>query len=130
MISEKFNKYYDFTLLEYYRSTKPVFEDFKNGMFFGTRDGSWECLTYAVDKQMIACKYIDSSINAEFIGNLKLIDNLGRAGYAYVIDVSELLDYYLQEISIRIEKSKNAEKFPDLAFMSKHLVEMGHIIKK
>jgi hypothetical protein len=98
-------------------------------MFFGTRFGSWECLTYAVDRQMIACRYIDSSVNTEFIGNLKIIDNLGTAAYAYLNDISELLDYYLEQITVRIEKTSNAREFPDLAFVSKHLVEMRYIIK-
>ena len=38
LISKKFNKFYDLTLIEFY-----------NGKFFGTRFGSWEELTYAVN---------------------------------------------------------------------------------
>ena len=40
LISEKFNKYYDLTLIEYYKKTRPQLSDFIEGKFFGTRFGS------------------------------------------------------------------------------------------
>jgi hypothetical protein len=42
LISEKFNKYYDFTLIDFYKPQKPQLEDFVTGKCFGTRFGSWE----------------------------------------------------------------------------------------
>lgn len=129
LISEKFNKYYGFTLLEFYKEVKPTLPDFINGRFFGTRFGSWEDLTFAVDKRMMECKYVDNQSGIESRGCLKLISNLSKAVYSYVKSITELLDYYLDEIPIRIEKTFNAEKFPDIAFASKHLVEMINIIE-
>ena len=130
LISDKFNKHYDITLIEFYKSQQPHLNDFVDGRFFGTRFGSWEeVLTYAVDKRMLECKYIDNSQNVEKVGTLKLIESLEKASYAYCETLDELEDYYLKEIPIRIEKTKNAEKFPALAFVSKHLLEITRIIQ-
>lgn len=129
LISEKFNKYYDLTLIEYYKKAKPEIADFVEGKFFGTRFGSWEELTYAVNVRMIECKEIDNDINLEKIGTLNLTSAFGKDGYAYLEQAEQLLGYYLEQLPIRIEKSKNAEKFPDLAFVSKHLIDMKHIIE-
>jgi len=129
LISEKFNKYYDLTLIEYYKKTRPQLSDFIEGKFFGTRFGSWEELTYAVNVWMIECKEIDNDIKFEKIGTLKLTSTFRKDGYAYLERAEQLLIHYLEEFPIRIEKSKNAEKFPDLAFVSKHLIDMKHIIE-
>ncbi|MBO9200221.1 MULTISPECIES: hypothetical protein [Niastella] len=129
LISRKFNKYYDLTLLEYYKDTKPGLDDFENGKLFGTRFGSWKNLTYAVNVRMISCKYIDENINIELVGSMMLIPTVELDGYSYLNNADELLEYYLEELPIRIEKSKNAEKFPDLAFVSKHLIDTKHIIE-
>ncbi len=126
-ISEKFNAFYDLTLIEFYNADKPQLNDFIDGKFFGTRFGSWEDLTYAVDKKMIKCKYLDTSPDIEKVGSIKLDPKVAKASYAYIDTIHELHDYYLEQLPIRIEKSKNAEKFPDLAFVSKHLVNMKHI---
>ena len=129
LISNKFNKYYDLTLIEFYEQQKPSLTDFANGKFFGTRFGSWTELTYAVNVRMIECKYIDNSTDIEKIGEVKLTNSFVKDGYAYLDNTEQLLKYYLEELPIRIEKSKNAEKFPDLAFVSKHLVDFGHIVE-
>ena len=129
LISRKFNKFYDLTLLEYYCDKKPELDDFKKGKFFGTRFGSWEDLTYAVNVRMINCKYIDNNLNIEKVGSVNLIPTIRPDGYAYFDNTDELLEYYLEKLPIRIEKSKNAEKFPDLAFVSKHLIDTKHIIE-
>jgi hypothetical protein len=126
-VSKKFNKYYDLTLLEFYKKSKPTLKDFMDGKFFGTRFGSWEDLTYAVNVRMISCKYIDNNMNIEKIGTINLTSTFKYDGYAYFDNTDELLQYYLEELPIRIEKSKNAEKFPDLAFVSQHLVDIKHI---
>ena len=103
--------------------------DFTNGKFFGTRFGSWEELTYAVNVRMIACKYVDNSAEIEKVGSVQLISNFTKDGYAYLNDIKQLKEYYLEALPIRIEKSKNAEKFPDLAFVSKHLIDFKHIVE-
>ena len=130
LVSDKFNKYYDFTLLEYYKPDKPSSTDFIDGRVFGTRMGSWGELTFAVDKRMIECKYVDNNLNIETIGHLELISPLQLASYSYIKDINELRTYYLEELPVRIEKTNNAERFPDIAFASKHLVEIRHILKE
>jgi len=128
LISRKFNKFYDLTLIEYYSNKKPELDDFKKGKFFGTRFGSWENLTYAVNVRMINCKFIDNNLNIEKVGSVNLISTITKDGYAYFDTLEELLEYYLEELPVRIEKSKNAEKFPDLSFVSKHLIDMKNIV--
>ena len=78
---------------------------------------------------MIECKEIDNDIKLEKIGTLQLTSTFRKGGYAYLERAEQLLIHYLEELPIRIEKSKNAEKFPDLAFVSKHLIDMKHIIE-
>jgi hypothetical protein len=128
LISAKFNKYYDLTLIEFYKNRKPILKDFLDGKFYGTRFGSYEDLIYAVNVRMISCKYIDNTLEIEKVGSINLSKTLTNDGYAYLNDTSELLKYYLEELPIRIEKSKNAEKFPNLAFVGKHLIDMIHIL--
>jgi len=129
LITEKFNNYYDFTLLEYYKEEKPTIKNFEIGRVFGTRFGSWEELEYAVDKRMLECTYVDQNIDIEFVCSLDLINNIGKASYSYVKNIEELEEYYLKEIPIRIEKTINAEKFPSLAFVGRHLIEIKVLIK-
>jgi hypothetical protein len=129
LMTGKFNTYYNFTFMDFYKNENPIVEDFINGQFFGTRFGSWEDLTYAVDQIMIKCNYIDNNTDIEKVGSLILISNFISAGYAYLNDIEEFFDYYKTELPIRIEKSKNAEKFPEIAFVGRHLIEMKKIIK-
>ncbi|WP_419700359.1 hypothetical protein [Mucilaginibacter sp. NFX135] len=72
-ISERFNNYYDLTLIEYYEDHKPELYHFIDGRFWGTRSGSWELLAYAVDKKMALCSYIDNHEGIEVVGKLPLI---------------------------------------------------------
>ncbi len=114
-ISEKFNKFYDLTLIEYYKNKKPTLSDVVNGRFWGTLfESSSFSLIYGVDKKMAKCKYIDENANIEIIGSISLIDNLSRASYSYIDEISELLDYYINQIAVRIEKTKNAKNFQRL----------------
>ncbi|MES1217105.1 MAG: hypothetical protein ABUT20_16445 [Bacteroidota bacterium] len=129
LISNKFNKYYDLTLIDFYESHKSCLTDFINGKFFGTRFGSWDELTYAVNVRMIECKYVDNCVKIEKVASVKLTSNFIEDGYAYLDDIEQLKKHYLEELPIRIEKSKNAQKFPDLAFASKHLVDFKHIVE-
>jgi hypothetical protein len=130
LMTGKFNAYYNFTFMDFLKDKKPGMDDFINGQFFGTRFGSWEDLTYAVDQRMINCKYVDSINDIEKVGNLTLTSKLFSAGYAYLNDIDEMHKYYCEEMPIRIEKTKNAEKFPEIAFVSKHLIEMKNIIEE
>lgn len=129
LITGKFNAYYNLTFLDFQINKRPEIQDFIIGQFFGTRFGSWEELTYAVDQIMIKCNYIDKNTDIELIGSLDLISNFISAGYAYLNDIDQISDYYKDEMPVRIENSKNAEKFPEIAFVSKHLIEMKKIIK-
>jgi hypothetical protein len=129
LMTGKFKAYYNFTFIYFFKATKPEIYDFTSGQFFGTRFGSWEELTYAVDQRMIKCNYVDNNLNIEKVGSIKLISNFISAGYAYLNTIEEMLDYYLNEMPVRIEKSRNAEKFPEIAFVSKHLIDLGNIIE-
>jgi hypothetical protein len=129
LMTGKFNAYYNLTFMDFCKHSKPEMRDYESGKFFGTRFGSWEDLTYAVDQRMIKCNYIDKNLDIEKIGSLDLISNFTSAGYAYLDDIEQIFEYYKTELPIRIEKSKNAEKFPEIAFVSKHLIELKRIIK-
>ena len=128
LITDKFNKYYDFTLLQYHKSENPDVNIFNNGKFLGTRFGSWEEIEYAVDKRMIECKYVDNNNNINLVCTLKLIDNIVKASYAYVNTINDLEEFYLSEIPIRIEKTNNADMYPELAFVGRHLVDISCLI--
>ncbi|SKC08410.1 hypothetical protein SAMN05660841_04123 [Sphingobacterium nematocida] len=129
LISNKFNKYYDITLIDFYEKHKPTLDELRLKRFYGTKIGSWEDVTYAVNVRMITCKYIDEQINIEKVGEIEMIDDYTKDGYAYLDNLEELEKFYLEELPIRIQKTINAEKFTDLAFVSKHLIDMKHIEK-
>jgi hypothetical protein len=129
IMTGKFNKYYNLTFIEYCKEEKPSIVDFLNGNFFGTRFGSWEDLKFAVDQKMVECKYVDTNAQIEIIDNLLLVSDFISAGYSYSDSIEELYQYYSDQIPIRILKSANAEKFPDLAFVGKHLVDIKAIIE-
>ncbi len=130
LMTEKFNAYYNFTFMDFLKNSEPVIDDFINGHFFGTRFGSWEDLTYAVDQQMISCKYVDSNSNIEKVGTISLISSFVSAGYAYLNNIEEMGNYYYEEMPVRTEKTRNAEQFPEIAFVSKHLIQMKNIIEE
>jgi hypothetical protein len=129
IVTEKFNAYYDLTLIEFFRDASPMIEDFKNGRFFGTRFGSTENIEYAADRCMVKCKYVDTNTDFLLAGSLSLEAHLLKASYHYHGTIIDLINYYTQELPIRIEKSKNAQKFPDLGFVSKHLIDVRAIIQ-
>ena len=129
IMTGKFNAYYNLTLMDFQIDIKPELSDFSSGRFFGTRFGSWEDLTYAVDQRMVKCKYIDYSLDVVAIGNLKLISNFIPAAYAYLNNIDEITQYYIEELPVRIEKSMNAERYPEIAFVSKHLIDLKMIIE-
>ena len=127
IMTGKFNKYYNLTFMDFMTKTKPTIGDFINGRLFGTRFGSWEELQYGVDQRMVQCKYVDNELKIEKIGVIDLIPDFVSAGYAYLDNIAEIFNYYDQEINVRIEKSKDAEKFPAIAFVGRHLIETKKI---
>lgn len=126
----KFNKYYNLTFMDFSVKTKPTFDNFINGRLFGTRYGTWEELLYGVDQRMVECNYVDNEPRIEKIGTINLITNFVSAGYAYLNNIDEIFAYYSQEIDVRIEKSKDAEKFPAIAFVGRHLLETEKVTSR
>jgi hypothetical protein len=63
-------------------------------------------------------------------GNFSLLDDLIRSEYSYANNIADLLAFYLDELPVRIEKTANAAKFPEIGFVSKHLIKFGNILKK
>ncbi len=126
LMTGKFNKYYNLTLMDFCKHSKPEMSDFKSGHFFGTRFGSREDLIYAVDQLMIKCTYVDQNSDIDMIGSLNFSSFIS-AGYMYLNDIEQIFECFKKELPIRIEKNKNAEKFPELAFVGKHLIELEKI---
>jgi hypothetical protein len=116
IMTGKFNKYYNLTFIEFNEAHRPTLNDFIQGRFFGTRFGSIKNTLYGVDQRMIECKFIDNNQDVELVQNLELIPNFVSAGYAYLKDIDEMLEYYLEELPARIEKSKLPEKAPEFGF--------------
>jgi hypothetical protein len=127
LMTGKFNKYYNFTFMDFLMDTKPELKDFESAQFFGTRIGSWEDLTYAFEQQMVLCKDTDENENIEKAGAVSLIPKYTSVGYSYLENIDEMYKYYLQELPVRIEKTKNAERFPAIAFASRHLIFMEKV---
>jgi len=130
LMTGKFNKYYNLTFMDFNHKIKPTIDNFVNGRLFGTRFGSWEDLSYGVDQRMIECKYVDNEPGIEKVGTLDLIPNFVSAGYAYLNNTDDIFEYWQQEIAVRIEKSKDAERFPAIAFVGRHLLETEKVTNK
>lgn len=61
-ISEKFNKFYDFTLIEFLKEIKPTIDDFLNGRFFGSYHMSInESIYPGIEKHMLPCLDVDAN---------------------------------------------------------------------
>jgi hypothetical protein len=127
-ISLKFNKYYDVVLMHYHSEEPPNIHNFVNGRFFGTRFGSIEETSYAVAGQMMECAYADNAREIEKVGNVLLIGNIGNAEQSYSDTIAGLLAYYSEELPVRMEKTSNAEKCPEIGFVSRHLIGFKNII--
>ena len=129
LITGIYKSYYDITLVEYHKRKGPEKDDFVKSRFFGTRFGSLERITYAVDKCMVNKKYVDKTEDIELVSNLNIYPRIQKAGYQYNDNIKDILSYYDDEIGIRKEKTKNAERFPEIGFVSKHLIDIKHIIE-
>ena len=130
IMTGKFNKYYNLTFMDFNPKTKPTIDNFINGRLFGTRFGSWEKLQYGVDQRMVECKHVDNESQIEKVGTINLIANFVSAGYAYLDNIEDIFDYYSREIEVRIEKSRDAEKFPAIAFVGRYLLETEKVTEK
>lgn len=130
LISEKFNKFYDFTLIEFFKNRKPTMEDFVNGRFFGTylRGGGQE-YSPSSERRMFLCLEVDANSNIEKVGSVELIESLEKAMYGYCKDIAELLQHYQEDIPRRIQRSINYEKKPEEFFASNRLIEMKAILR-
>lgn len=127
IVTGTFKSYYDLTLIEYRSENMPKAINFQKGKFFGTREGSLENINYLVDKCMIKMTWLDMSKNVGYVCSLNLSETVAKASYCYINDIDDLLRYYIEELPIRIEKSKNAELFAETGFMSKHFIDLKYL---
>ena len=131
LVSEKFNKFYDFTLIEFHQARNPTVGDFVKGRFFGKYlDSSTIGLLVTTERAMIPCFEVDANEHIEKVGSLDLIDDLKRGDYFYVKDVEELYQFYVEDIPLRLQKTINVEKYPQLYQTGQRLIEVKHILKQ
>jgi len=130
-ISQKFNKYYDFTLIEYLKENKPTLKDFTNGRFFGKyREIEEGTYTPAIEKLMLPCLDIDANPAVEKVGSVQLIEPLELTSYGSRKDIADLSQHYQEDIPLRIQRQINYEKWPDRLFASDRLIEMKAILNE
>ena len=128
-ISEKYNKYYDFTLIDFCKKTKPTIEDFIKGKFAGNLVGLPDGYLPGIQKHMLECLYIDASNRIEMIGSINLLEPLMLGGYCYMKDLDELISYYFADIQLRRQKTINAQMNPNLNQQGDRLFEMEILLK-
>jgi hypothetical protein len=130
-ISEKFNKYYDFTLLDYLEDRKPTIDDFVNGHYFGRYGDSPDSIFPCVEKIMMDCLEIDASPNVEKIKDFELTEFLKMDSYTYgkMGSIAFLLERYQLDIGRRRTNTENYNKRPDVFFIGDRLMKFREIIK-
>lgn len=128
-IAEKFNKYYDFTLIEFYEEKKSVVEDFVNGCFFGCYGEVSEGVISSSERIMLECQEVDADISIEKIGSLQLIEPLEKESYGYYKNIPEVLQHYLEDLPRRKQNTKNFDKLPSQLFLSGRLISMKQILR-
>lgn len=128
-ISEKFNRYYDLTLLEYLKESKPTMEDFLNGRFFGNFGGDENPDVIGVEKKMIDCIEADENPDIEKVGTLDLIDHIERKFYSYVQGIDDILEHYITECPRRLINTLNFEKVSNINMIGDRLIELKKLIK-
>ncbi|MDI3321178.1 hypothetical protein [Pinibacter soli] len=131
-ISEKFNKYYDFTLFDYLEGRQPTTDDFINGYYFGRYGDSPENVFPCVEKIMMDCLEIDASPNVEKIVHFELTESLTMGSYIYGRsgDLASLLNDYKSDIERRRTNTENFNKHPDVFFIGDRLMKFKEIIKE
>lgn len=128
-IAEKFNKYYDFTLLEFYEERKPVLGDFVKGRFFGCYGEAMEKVYPATERLMLPCLEVDANPLIEKVCSLELIVPLEKASYGYRKNIAEILQHYQEDLPQRKRNTENFDKRPDQLFISNRLIEMKQILE-
>jgi hypothetical protein len=128
-ISEKFNKYYDLTLIEFLDNRKPMVEDFTEGLFFGRYIETSNGDIPSVEKHMMLCLDTDENSNIEKVGSIELIDSLNLASYGYPQNFEEILKHYKQELPLRLNRNIKLEKNTETLFNSNRLIKMSEILK-
>ena len=106
-----------------------MMKDFTSGKFFGSYYDSIEELFYGVDQQIFEHKYIDNENNVERIGFLNLNSQIISAGYFYINDLSQMLDYYMDSILNRVINMGRAEDSPTIPSIVQLLMPTKKIIK-
>jgi hypothetical protein len=127
-ISEKFNKYYDFTFIEYLDTKEPTIGDFIEGRFFGNYREEEDRVIPLVHKNMMLCLKVDNYNEIEKVGSMELIQPLPMSSYGYDQDINELLQYYLDDLPQRQINTLNFDRIPDKIFISKRLIEIKRIL--
>lgn len=131
LVSEKFNKYYDFTLLEYFENRKPQPEDFLKGRVFGNYayGGTFADNAIATERLMLPCLEIDVNPGVEIVCSVTLIESIGKSSYGYRKDISEILQHYLSDLPQRLQNTKNFDERPGQIFISKRLIPVIEMIQ-
>jgi hypothetical protein len=128
-ISEKFNKYYDFTFIEYLKEDKATIANFINGRFFGCFGEDMERVFPAVHKNMMSCLEVDANSDFEKVGSLELVEPLAKSSYGYDNNIQTLLQYYLDDLPQRQTNTINFDRLPNQVFIGNRLIEMKQILK-
>lgn len=130
-ISEKFNKFYDLTLIEYLKNTKPTLGDFSNGYFFGKYFMTINEEIYpGTERHMLPCLDVDANSSIEKIGSLELIEPLEKASYGYLNTVNELFQHYIETIPVIKQRTKNSSQPSRIFSTGDILIEMKQILKE
>lgn len=119
---------YGVTLVEYYESIMPSLATFAKAKLFGTRYGSLQEVTYALDIRMMNVEYLEGASQVQKMGTLDLVADVAISSQSVVANIKKLLDDYAEELPVRIKKSELALAHPDLGFVGMHLIEFDHII--
>ncbi len=133
-ISEKFNKYYDLTLIEYLKEVKPSVADFVNGRFFGKYGRSMDEIFPAIQKNMRECLELDTDVSIEKVGSIELIEPLPLGSYGYTKDNADLLHHYKGDLPQRRANTAKygqvfIEPLEQMNGGSDRLIEMSNIVQ-
>ena len=131
-VSEKFNKFYDFTLIEYLKNTKPTIDNFSSGYFFGKYFMTVNEEIYpGVEKHMLPCLDVDVNPSIEKIGSLELIEQLEKASYDYLKNIDDLFQHYIEALPVIKQRTINKATHPSRIFSTGDiLIEMKQILKE
>jgi hypothetical protein len=129
-ISEKFNKFYDFTLIEYLKDTKPIMNHFFSGRFFGKYFMATNEEVYpGTERHMLPCLDVDTNASIEKIGSLELIEPLEKASYGYLKSVDELFQHYVEALPVIKQRTRNSKQPSRIFSTGDILIEIKQILK-